>query len=324
MALSALFNSLLRPLGVVLAKRATVDHLADEVRRLEAERARLAALPPPAAPVSELPAFERALEQKLAAMKTELLQHQISTKWDTIDYLERRRAPSVHERTCALCGHQAASADFKTHTTQCIFEGGVLIRHQCPACDVIFGADKMMELTATELSRDYEWHYRLYTEGDSTEQEIRAFHALQPRKDGVYLNYGAGAWSKTIAKLRADGWNIYAYEPTGSVAEGQQHAITSRAQLETMHFDGLFSNNVLEHLRYPFEEMRFMASRLKPGALMSHATPCFEYRYEYTRFHLFFFLGRSRQLLADRSGLAIVDYVTDGDFMNALYRPLPA
>ena len=49
---------------------------------------------------------------------------------------------------------------------------------------------------------------------------------------------------------------------------------------------------------------------------MSHATPCFEYRFEFTRFHLFFFLGRSRAWIADNANLDIVDYQTDGDFMN--------
>jgi hypothetical protein len=49
---------------------------------------------------------------------------------------------------------------------------------------------------------------------------------------------------------------------------------------------------------------------------MSHATPCFEYRFEFTRFHLFFFLGRSRSLLARQAGLQIQDYQVEGDFMN--------
>ena len=32
-----------------------------------------------------------------------------------------------------------------------------------------------------------------------------------------------------------------------------------------------------------------MSSLLPTGGMMSHATPCFEYRFEFTRFHLFFF-----------------------------------
>ena len=59
-----------------------------------------------------------------------------------------------------------------------------------------------------------------------------------------------------------------------------------------------------------------MASLLPAGALMSHATPCFEYRFEFTRFHLFFFLGESREWVAEQANLSIVDYRADGDFMN--------
>ena len=85
-----------------------------------------------------------------------------------------------------------------------------------------------------------------------------------------------------------------------------------------MRFDGLFSNNVLEHFREPAIELAYMRTLLKPGGLMAHATPCFEYRFEYTRFHLFFFLGRSRALLASQIGMSIKEYVTDGDFMCCL------
>jgi hypothetical protein len=75
---------------------------------------------------------------------------------------------------------------------------------------------------------------------------------------------------------------------------------------------------VLEHLRHPVDELKTMSSLLPAGGMMSHATPCFEYRFEFTRFHLFFFLGRSREFLTDRAGLQRVDYVADGDFMNLL------
>jgi hypothetical protein len=95
--------------------------------------------------------------------------------------------------------------------------------------------------------------------------------------------------------------------------------ISSSVELQKIRFDGVFSNNVLEHLRYPVEELSFMREIIKQGGRMSHATPCFEYLYEYTRFHLFFYLGRSRSLLAERANLTVVDFVLDGEFMCALY-----
>lgn len=180
---------------------------------------------------------------------------------------------------------------------------------------------KMLRLHPDELSQEYDWHYRIFTEGDSTEQEIRAFEALAPVQGGTYLNYGAGAWSSSVHQLRAKGWNVIAYEPTES-AQTEAGLVTQREVLSSMRFDGIFSNNVLEHLRDPIQDLRFLASLLQPGGRMSHATPCYEYLYEYTRFHLFFYLGRSRQVLANRAHLKICSFQQDGHFMNTVYEPL--
>ncbi len=270
----------------------------------------------------EIPPSDLAPELKAAGDATDLnyrqlLRHQISTKWDIIDALEHDRVPDV-ELTCPLCAYRGELGKFGQLTTSCMFGGGELARHQCPECDLIFGPKKMLRLSEAELSRDYEWHYQVFSEGDSTPQEVRAFHALNPEKSGVYLNWGAGAWSKSVEVLRQEGWNVYGYEPHGSASSGGPHVINSKARLLEMRFDGIFSNNVLEHLRYPVRELSSMSELLKPGGKMSHATPCFAYLYEFTRFHLFFFLGRSRAVLAHQANLHIEDYVADGEFMNLI------
>jgi len=246
-----------------------------------------------------------------------LLQHQVSTKWDLIDYIEKHQAP-IDSVVCPLCEYANDVERFNKYVSACIFGGGTLIRHQCPECDVIFGPEKILSLSEAELSRDYEWHYRIYTEGDSTTQEVRAFHALKPRKEGIYLNWGAGSWSKTIEVLRNEGWNVFGFEPHSSASLDNPYIISNKEQLLTMRFDGIFSNNVLEHLRYPIRELSEMRDLLQDGGKMSHSTPCFEYRYEYTRFHLFFFLGRSRPLLAKKTKLNITDFIVDDEFMNLI------
>ena len=244
-----------------------------------------------------------------------LLRYQIGTRWDMIHRLHAlKAAPS--ELSCALCGHTAHRVDFAERVTACIFEGGVITRHQFPACDVIFGSDLMLELSPEALTREYEWHYQIFSEGDSTEQEIRAFKALKPERGRAYVNWGSGAWSSSTERLRADGWEVYGFEPHGSAHGGGGHVLTTRSELEQIKPAGIFSNNVLEHFRYPVAALRDMASLLPGGALMSHATPCFEYRFEFTRFHLFFFLGKSREWIAEQANLSIVNYQTDGDFMN--------
>lgn len=251
----------------------------------------------------------------LADLRQELLRRQVAAKWEVVDFLMRTMPQEPKSRHCPLCGHQDLDDAFVKYETHCRFGGGRLLRHQCPSCDVIFGADKMFQLSSEELSQDYEWHYGIYEEGDSTEQELRAFHSLQPVREGIYLNYGAGAWSRSVQILREEGWNVLAFEPHGSASTTGDYLISSRAALSAMKFDGLFSNNVLEHFRQPISELSFMRSLVKPGGRMAHATPCFEYRFEYTRFHLFFFLGRSRALLAKNINVSIKEFISDGDFM---------
>lgn len=255
-------------------------------------------------------------ESRFDALRNELIRQQISAKWELVDHLERLIATEHNLETCPLCNHEGATEKFAVFESQCIFGGGRLTRLQCPECDVIFGAKKMFRMTSAELTQDYEAHYKVFQEGDSTEQEIRAFHLLRPIKEGIYLNYGAGAWSKSVQTLRGQGWNVLAFEPHDSAAPNLDYLIKSKADLTKMKFDGIFSNNVLEHLRHPVEELFFMKDILKPNARLSHATPCFEYLFEYTRFHLFFFLGRSRATVAAKAGLKIDDYVVDGEFMN--------
>lgn len=274
--------------------------------------------PPEQSPAEQTPAEQTPPEQLQAQYKT-LLRQQIATKWQLIDLIEAQSPPSP-ALSCPLCGHQGESSAFARHTSHCIFEGGRLERHQCPQCDLIFGPDKMLRLTESQLASEYSCHYQVFAEGDSTDLETRAFLALNPSKQGLYLNWGAGAWSRTLDQLRAQGYQLHGYEPHGLDAPAPPHIHTAPEQLAALRFDGIFSSNVLEHLRHPVRELQHMAGLLKPGGILSHATPCFEYRYEFTRFHLFFFLGRSRQRLAEQAGLVIQDFLIDGDYMNIILR----
>ena len=263
------------------------------------------------------PAMDETCHQTASFVDPEraLLRHQIGARWDMIHRLNALKTPSS-ELSCALCGYTSDRVEFNERVAECIFEGGTIPRYQCPKCDVIFGSELMLDLSPEALAREYEWHYQVFTEGDSTEHEIRAFRGLNPERGKTYINWGSGAWSSSTELLRAEGWQVFGYEPHSSANGGGDYVLTSRSELEQLRPAGIFSNNVLEHFRYPVEALREMAALLPRGALMSHATPCFEYRFEFTRFHLFFFLGRSRAWIAENANLDIVDYQTDGDFMN--------
>jgi hypothetical protein len=312
MIVAKIINRLLYPFNLVVTRRSSLDKLRNDVL---ISNSRLAE--------TRSPVTKEELSKVINELRIELTRHQISMKWNLIDAFGKDEwFLAGRLRRCPLCDHEDVESSFPVYRTQCRFGGGELVRFQCPSCDLIFGADKIFQLTDAELIQEYEWHYRVYSEGDSTAQEIRSFHSLNPSKSGIYLNYGAGAWSNTMQLLRAEGWNVYAYEPHASAHSGNAHVINNKAVLSAMKFDGLFSNNLLEHLRHPVEELVFMQRLLKPNASMSHATPCFAYLYEYTRFHLYFYLGRSREVLAHKAGLLMYDFIEDGEFMNVIYKPV--
>jgi hypothetical protein len=50
----------------------------------------------------------------------------------------------------------------------------------------------MFQLTPKELSHEYRTQYEFYSEENTTENENRTFHAMQPRRDDVYLYFGSG------------------------------------------------------------------------------------------------------------------------------------
>jgi FkbM family methyltransferase len=259
-------------------------------------------------------------QPRLTAL-TDDLAGQLADKWYWIDRSEDLVAPPA-QITCALCLTTAPSDQFSTVRSDCAFGGGRLMRHVCPNCDVIFGPQKMLALAPPTLEREYNAHYKIHHEGDSTASEVRAFFALNPQPGARYLNYGAGAWSRSVAHLRSQGWDVWGYEPHSSAVSSTNGAtnaiLTSWEQVQSQPFDGLFSNNVLEHLRHPVQDLQRMRGLLHPHGQMAHATPCFEYRFAYTRFHLFFFTGRSRHWLWQQAGLREVSFSQDEDFMCAV------
>lgn len=317
MKLAQIINSLLSRVDLMVVRRETLERSLSELNSLQ----QATVIVDSKSTLDAISLSSNNIIQHLQNLRKELLRRQVAAKWEVVDFLMRSMPYEEKKRQCPLCGYQDVNNGFTKVETQCKFGGGQLLRHQCPNCDVIFGADKMFQLSGAELSQDYEWHYGIYEEGDSTEQELRAFHSLHPSREGTYLNYGAGAWSRSVQILRGQGWNVLAFEPHESAATSTEHLITSRSALTEMKFDGLFSNNVLEHLRYPIDELMFMRLLLKAGAKMAHATPCFEYRFEYTRFHLFFFLGRSRAFLAENIGVSITEFISDDDFICCVMEP---
>jgi SAM-dependent methyltransferase len=231
--------------------------------------------------------------------------------------LDRAYEATLNDRKiqCIVCGTGGRRGDFPILTERCMFGGGTLERYQCPVCETVFGPQKCLDLPEEFVAQDYAILYRRYAEANSTEKEIKTFKSLDPVLGGVYLNWGCGTWNETIPKLRADGYDVWGFEPTGTTSS---YVVTQREQISA-RFDGIFSNNVIEHFREPrrqFEEFRRL---LKPTGRMAHSSPCYEYAYAFTRFHNLFLLGRSPEILAERTGFRVRSRVKDGEYINVIF-----
>ena len=261
------------------------------------------------------------LDDSIGAMAREIM----LAKWKILDHLEEGEDHSHDLLHCVICGYEGERSSFQTMESDCIFNGGHLVRYECPECGAIFGPSKFSKRPQQQIDDDYQVHYLGFSEGDSSYKEERAFKMLKPELKGVYLNYGCGHWSKTLQKLRDEGYQVYGYEPY-SPDVGNPYMITDEEELKKMRFDGIFSNDVLEHLLDPVSELKKMTRILMDDkSKMSHCTSCFTYKYEYTRFHTCFFLGKSVQRMSELAGLQILDQCDDmekNDFYCYVFRPI--
>lgn len=244
------------------------------------------------------------------------------TKWKVIDsYVEKEELLDDLVK-CTICGDAHKRKDYKVVESECIFNGGRLVRYVCPTCGVIFGPTKFTSQGENNIGEDYRVHYLGFNEGDSSYKEERAFYMLSPDKNKIYLNFGCGRWSGTLKKLRGLGYNVYGFEPYAS-NKNSDYIITDVEQLKRMRFDGIFTNDVLEHFLLPIDELKFMTELLSKDGKMAHCTSCYTYKYEFTRFHTHFFTGKSVSVMAERAGLEIIDYCDDlaeNDFICYVFK----
>lgn len=271
----------------------------------------------------EAEAFEKQAEA-CCIKRTARIQEQIGaaarqvmhTKWQVMDLITHESGSDI--LTCRICGHSQQREAYDTKETDCIFHGGHLIRYVCPKCGVIFGPTKFTNMKQEEIDHDYQVHYLGFSEGDSSKKERKAFFMLHPSKEGVYLNYGCGHWSNSLQFLREQGYQVFGYEPYSPEADNP-YMITNKDVLSKMRFDGIYSNDVLEHLLDPIEELVFMRGLLlNMDSKMAHSTACYIYKYEYTRFHTHFFTGDSVSVMCEKSGVRIVDAcneIEENDFI---------
>jgi hypothetical protein len=237
--------------------------------------------------------------------------------WTALDHAYERVLPGL-TITCIVCGHADKRDGFGIHVDTCVFGGGRLERYLCPSCGCIFGPQKYLDLSDAAVDADYRFLYSYYSESDSSETEIRTFESLAPRRTGLYLDWGCGGvWSRTVASLRESGWDVWGYEPSAPVSGNC--VVRTRAEISAT-FDGIFSNNVIEHFRQPVETFRDFHSLLADDGVMAHSSPCFEKSHTYTRFHTLFLTGKSPFILAERTGFEVLDLVAGNGTTTAVFR----
>jgi Methyltransferase domain len=229
---------------------------------------------------------------------------QIRARWMRYSLVDRL-SPAPPTIRCPLCEIEERPALFRTLVAKDYFWGGRLVRHQCPGCDVIFGTRRMLSLSPQDLEAEYRDLYSVYDENDSTNLELAAFEHIHPKPGGRYLNFGSGRWSSALSVLRERGYDIVGFEPY-SKADSTGQVITREQELRQLRFDGIMSNNLIEHMQDPVAALTMQAVLLKDQeSCMVHSTSCYRYELEHSRFHLFFFVGRSVEVLARRAGLRV-------------------
>ena len=247
-----------------------------------------------------------------------LVKNQVRYYWNIRDMVAESRLRCAQIR-CPVCELEQPESLFKSVRSSCTFGGGSLDRMQCPNCELVWGPMKIMELTEEEMALEYENHYTVYEEGDSTSNELRAFYELDPNPKGVYVNFGSGRWSRSGELLRAQGWKVLDYDPHSLVSYGDlKYRFMSWGELARQQVDGVYSNNVLEHLRDPVGVLRSLATVVKKGGKMVHATPCWEYCYEFTRFHVMFYVGKSGRMVFENAGWEISSQTWDGEYRSVV------
>lgn len=252
------------------------------------------------------------LESQQALAETYSLQ----AFWQAIDHAYDANLPT-REIRCIVCDHGDKPAGFETLVDRCQFGGGRLERYRCPDCGCVFGPQKYLDLEESFVDLDYRLLYSRYSESDSSANEIRTFHALTPKPEELFLDWGCGgAWSPTVKTLREHGWNVWGFEP--SAETGSEFVVNKRDAISAT-FDGIFSNNVIEHFRDPVAQFKEFHALLNPGGRMAHSSPCYAYAYPFTRFHTLFLLGDSAERLAERTGFHVIDRMEDGEYINVVF-----
>ena len=179
---------------------------------------------------------------------------------------------------------------------------GTIVRHQCPNCDLIFGDLRFLNLSNEEINDDYCDVYSYFTEGPTHIHILRCIQSIDifKNKNFKYLDYACGV-GKMIPILKNMNYDCVGYDKY-VVSDGVLNNI------DGMKFDVIYSNNFIEHLINPIEDIEFMLKYLNDGGYLIFFSDCIdEYKIEFTHYHTFYYIGKSFKLLCDKLNLEILE-----------------
>ena len=210
--------------------------------------------------------------------------------------------PNLSELTCIICEYNDKIENFEKYYASDIFYAGEIIRYKCPTCDVIFGDLRFLNMDKNEISNDYMDVYSFFNEGDTSGYILHVINTINLGKDKIYLDYACGKSCKTLDLLKQNEYNIWGYDAFVAM----EHPNFMNSIDDNMKFDVIYSNNYIEHLIDPYEDLSKLIQLLNDGGKLVMISACWEYVYEYTHYHTFFFLGRSINYLCDKLNIKLV------------------
>ncbi len=213
------------------------------------------------------------------------------------------KQPDTEYLSCAICDYYDVNHKFKKYIANDIFNAGVIIRHQCPNCSLIFGDLRFLNLSDEEISNDYCDTYSYFKEGDCMAQKINALNSISIFKDTsrTILDYACGT-GKEVASLLKLGYNIYGYDKY-VVHQGVLNNI------DNMKFDIIYNINFIEHVINPIQDISKILQYLNKGGYLIFISDAIdEYMVEFTHFHTFYYLGKSLYILFNKLNLKIIEH----------------
>jgi hypothetical protein len=213
--------------------------------------------------------------------------------------------------TCRICDFKFKLESSLERKNICNFAGSkccnetVLVRFECPNCHVIAGPIRMLELNSEDLHAEYQNLYKWWNDGDTGIFEFRSLQEIY--RGGSYLNWGSGARDpQLLSLLEQSNIQSYHYDLSPNISLKNNEMIIKDISKFEKFFDGIYSNNMVEHLLDPVEEFKTMNRSLKMGGLMSHRSDCWNDSHPHTHFHTYLNLINVAHVIAEKSGFSIL------------------